>query len=83
MRRLADEDAPLYWRTTRVGKGLRTLGVAGAQLAQQGDEGVADQGVDFVEQENQGLRISASPIFEQCHEAVARSDRVALCSAPS
>jgi hypothetical protein len=35
---------------------LRALGVTGAQLAQQRDQRVADQGVDLVEQQHQRLR---------------------------
>ena len=42
----------------RLREVIRALGVAGAQLAQQRDQGVADQGVHLVEQQHDGARRS-------------------------
>jgi hypothetical protein len=45
---------------------LRTLGVACAHLAQQRDQGVADQGkgIALVEQQDQGLRRLLTPLAQ-------------------
>jgi hypothetical protein len=50
--------------------GTRALGIAGAQLAQQRDEGVAHQGVHLVEQQHQGLRAVPAPVLQQVHQSV-------------
>jgi len=46
------------------------LGVAGADLAQQRNEGVADEGVHFVEKQHDGARIAAGPEFQHAAQPV-------------
>ena len=45
-----------------LGKAGRALGVAGPQLPQHRDQGVADQGVDFVEQQHQRPVAGLAPV---------------------
>ena len=43
----------------------RALGVAGAQLAQQRQQGVADQGVHFIQQQHQRAVAGGGPTCQQ------------------
>ena len=47
------------------------LVVAGAQLPQHGDQGVADQGVELIDQQHQGFRVGLAPAGQRLAEGAA------------
>lgn len=46
------------------------LGIAGPQLTQQGDQGIADQGVDLVEEEDGGPGVGSRSIPQGAKQTV-------------
>jgi hypothetical protein len=66
----------------RLREALGALRVAGAQLAQQRDQGVADQGVDLVEQQHRRARIGRGPELQQATQAVLGRHAGAAVVAP-
>ena len=53
-----------------LGKALGALVVAGPELAQHRDQGVADQGVDLVDEQHQGPRVGHAPARQHVPQSV-------------
>ncbi len=53
-----------------LGEGIRSLRIAGADLAQQRDQGVAHQGVHFVQEQYRGAIASKRPCFQQMRQQI-------------